>query len=117
MVELKKDYAHDCKKLLNALGGKENIKKFFHFMTRLRFYLEDKYKINESVIKELPKVSGINWHQDQLQEIVGNDVNEMYKGLLKLGVSQDDNDRIKGNESRGLVSKIIVCDYKRSIFF
>ncbi len=41
----------------------------------------------------------------------------MYKGLLKLDVSQDDNDRIKGNESRGLVSKIIVCDYKRSIFF
>ena len=88
---MKKDYKNDSKKLTEALGGKENIKKVFHCMTRLRFYLNDKSKIDKDSINSLSEVSGINWHNDQLQIIVGNDVNEMYKELLALGVPYDDN--------------------------
>ena len=74
---IKKDYKNDSKKLTESLGGKENIKKVFHCMTRLRFYLKDKSKIDKDSINSLPEVSGINWHNDQLQIIVGNDVNEI----------------------------------------
>ena len=88
---MKKDYKNDSKKLTEALGGKENIKKVFHCMTRLRFYLNDKSKIDKDSINSLSEVSGINWHNDQLQIIVGNDVNEMYKELLALGAPSDDN--------------------------
>ena len=88
---MKKDYKNDSKKLTEALGGKENIKKVFHCMTRLRFYLNDKSKIDKNSINSLPEVSGINWHNDQLQIIVGNDVNEMYRELIALGVPSDDN--------------------------
>ena len=104
---MKKDYKNDSKKLTEALGGKENIKKVFHCMTRLRFYLNDKSKIDKNSINSLPEVSGINWHNDQLQIIVGNDVNEMYRELIALGVPSDDNSSDNENNSKGILSKIV----------
>lgn len=104
---MKKDYKNDSKKLTEALGGKENIKKVFHCMTRLRFYLNDKSKIDKDSINSLSEVSGINWHNDQLQIIVGNDVNEMYKELLALGVPSDDNSSDIETNSKGIVSKVV----------
>ena len=104
---MKKDYKNDSKKLTEALGGKENIKKVFHCMTRLRFYLNDKSKIDKDSINSLSEVSGINWHNDQLQIIVGNDVNEMYKELLALGAPSDDNSSDIETNSKGIVSKVV----------
>ena len=104
---IKKDYKNDSKKLTESLGGKENIKKVFHCMTRLRFYLKDKSKIDKDSINSLPEVSGINWHNDQLQIIVGNDVNEMYRELINLGIPSDDNSSDTESASKGIVSKII----------
>lgn len=104
---IKKDYKNDSKKLTESLGGKENIKKVFHCMTRLRFYLKDKSKIDKDSINSLPEVSGINWHNDQLQIIVGNDVNEMYRELIDLGIPSDDNSSDTESASKGIVSKII----------
>ena len=43
-------YINDSKKLTKALGGKDNVKKVFHCMTRLRFYVKDKSLINENEI-------------------------------------------------------------------
>lgn len=76
-------------------------------MTRLRFYLNDKSKIDKDSINSLSEVSGINWHNDQLQIIVGNDVNEMYKELLALGVPSDDNSSDIETNSKGIVSKVV----------
>ena len=76
-------------------------------MTRLRFYLNDKSKIDKNSINSLPEVSGINWHNDQLQIIVGNDVNEMYRELLALGVPSDDNSFDNENNSKGILSNIV----------
>ena len=76
-------------------------------MTRLRFYLNDKSKIDKNSINSLSEVSGINWHNDQLQIIVGNDVNEMYRELLALGVPSDDNSSDNENNSKGILSKIV----------
>lgn len=59
-------------------------------MTRLRFYLKDKSKMDEEKIKNLSEIAGINWHEDQLQIIAGNYVNDMYEELKKLGVPTDD---------------------------
>ena len=76
-------------------------------MTRLRFYLNDKSKIDKDSINSLSEVSGINWHNDQLQIIVGNDVNEMYKELLALGAPSDDNSSDIETNSKGIVSKVV----------
>ena len=103
---MKKNYVNDSKKLTKALGGKDNVKKVFHCMTRLRFYVKDKSLINENEINNLPEVSGINWNKNQLQVIVGNDVNEMYKELISLGLPSDDVS-VKQDESGGIVSKVV----------
>ena len=39
---MKKDYAEIADTLIAALGGKENITRLFHCMTRLRFYVKDR---------------------------------------------------------------------------
>lgn len=101
---MKKDYAQDAKKLVGAMGGRSNIKQVFHCMTRLRFYVKSKNKINEEKINELAEVSGVNWHNDQLQVITGNYVNDMYQALVELGLPTDeemeDNKKFNGIASR-----------------
>lgn len=105
---MKKDYAPSAKKLVQALGGKDNITRVFHCMTRLRFYVKDRSKINEADIKKLPEISGVNWHQDQFQVIAGNEVNEMYAELVKMGIPNDDSDSSqKTAEKKSIGSAII----------
>ena len=105
---MKKDYSKSAEKLIEAMGGKENIKKVFHCMTRLRFYLKDKNKINETDIKNLPEISGVNWYQDQFQVIAGNHVNDMYEELIKKGIPNDDEQTSELNkQKKGIGSAII----------
>ena len=105
---MKKDYSKSAEKLIEAMGGKENIKKVFHCMTRLRFYVKDKNKINETDIKNLPEISGVNWYQDQFQVIAGNHVNDMYEELIKKGIPNDDEQTSELNkQKKGIGSAII----------
>ena len=105
---MKKDYSKSAEKLVQAMGGKDNITRVFHCMTRLRFYVKDKNKIDEAEIKKLSEISGVNWHQDQFQVIAGNEVNEMYAELVKLGVPNDDEDSsAKTSEKKSIGSAII----------
>ena len=105
---MKKDYSKSAEKLIQAMGGKDNITRVFHCMTRLRFYVKDKNKIDEAEIKKLSEISGVNWHQDQFQVIAGNEVNEMYAELVKMGVPNDDADSsAKSTEKKSIGSAII----------
>lgn len=105
---MKKDYSKSAEKLVQAMGGKDNITRVFHCMTRLRFYVKDKNKIDEAEIKKLSEISGVNWHQDQFQVIAGNEVNEMYAELVQMGVPNDDADSsAKSTEKKGIGSAII----------
>lgn len=105
---MKKDYAPSAKKLVQALGGKDNITRVFHCMTRLRFYVKDRSKINEADIKKLPEISGVNWHQDQFQVIAGNEVNEMYAELVKMGIPNDDSDSSQKTAEKKSVGSAII---------
>ena len=105
---MKKDYAPSAKKLVQALGGKDNITRVFHCMTRLRFYVKDRSKINEADIKKLPEISGVNWHKDQFQVIAGNEVNEMYAELVKMGVPNDDSDSSQKTAEKKSVGSAII---------
>lgn len=105
---MKKDYRQSAEKLVQALGGKSNITRVFHCMTRLRFYVKDRSMINEDNIKKLSEISGVNWHQNQFQVIAGNEVNEMYAELVKMGVPNDDTDSSqKPAEKKSIGSAII----------
>lgn len=104
---MKKDYAEIADTLIAELGGKENITRLFHCMTRLRFYVKDRTKINEKEILKVSGISGVNWHEDQFQVIAGNEVNEMYKALENKGVPTDAAPAAESQSSKSVVSKII----------
>lgn len=60
--------------ILKEVGGKGNIKELFHCVTRLRFYLKDRSVIDAERIKKLDGVLGVQFQTEQLQIIIGNDV-------------------------------------------
>lgn len=105
---MKKDYAQSAEKLVIALGGKSNVTRMFHCMTRLRFYVKNRKLINEADIKKLPEISGVNWYQDQFQVIAGNEVNELYEALAQKGLPTDEGGAAPvSNKNKGIGSRIV----------
>ncbi len=103
-----KDYAQTAGKIVEYAGGKGNIKKAFHCMTRLRLEVKDKSLVDDKKIAQLPEVVGVNWNQKQCQIIIGNEVSAVFKAVEKLGVST--NNEIQDNEekeSKGVMSTIV----------
>lgn len=86
-------YENDVKRLLELVGGKENIQAVSHCMTRMRFVLVDSKKADEEAIEELPSVKGTFTQAGQYQVIIGNDVAQFYNEFTGYagieGVSKD----------------------------
>lgn len=86
-------YENDVKRLLDLVGGKENIQAVSHCMTRMRFVLVDPKKAEEKAIEELPSVKGTFTQAGQYQVIIGNDVSVFYNEFTAYagieGVSKD----------------------------
>lgn len=104
---MKKDYNQIADNLIKLLGGKSNVLKVFHCMTRLRFYVKNKKLVQENEIKKIKEVSGTNWHQDQFQVIVGNEVNAVYDALLNKGLPSDDDSISISSSNKSVFSKIV----------
>ena len=102
-----KDYSAAARRLVELAGGKDNIKKAFHCMTRLRFNVRDKSLVDDKKMTELPEVVGVNWHNDQCQIIIGNEVSAVYKAVEKLGVATEDGAAQGPAEKKGVFSTIV----------
>lgn len=50
------DYTITAKKLMEQLGGKENVASLTHCMTRLRFVLKDESGIDDKMVEEIQKM-------------------------------------------------------------
>lgn len=86
-------YDNDVKRLLELVGGRENIQAVSHCMTRMRFVLIDQKKADEKAIEDLPSVKGTFTQAGQYQVIIGNDVSVFYNEFTAYagieGVSKD----------------------------
>lgn len=71
-------------KILNLVGGKENVTGLTHCATRLRFILKDDTKAQTDVLKSTPGVLGVVKNGGQYQVIIGNDVNHVYKPIAEV---------------------------------
>lgn len=87
------NYTDDVKKLLELIGGRDNIQAVSHCMTRMRFVLIDQEKADEKQIEKIPSVKGTFTQAGQYQVIIGNDVSGFYNEFTKYagieGVSKD----------------------------
>lgn len=79
------DYASVAKKILQRVGGKENVISLVHCMTRLRFTLKDESIVDDEAVKKTKGVMGVMKKAGQYQIIIGNDVANVYAELNKLG--------------------------------
>lgn len=77
-------YQELCEKILELVGGKENIVYATHCITRLRFNLKDKDKPDLGKIKALKGVLGAQFSGEQLQIIIGQHVGDVYQDFLKV---------------------------------
>lgn len=74
-----------AREVLENVGGKGNVAHVTHCVTRLRFNLKDESKANVDKIKKIKGVMGNVNQGGQFQVIIGNDVSDVYKELIKLG--------------------------------
>lgn len=72
------------KKILELVGGAQNVVNAWHCMTRLRFELKNKELIQQDEIKQLEGVMGIQYAKDQLQIVLGTSVHKYYDILMEM---------------------------------
>ena len=86
-------YQNDAAKLLELVGGKENIAAVSHCITRMRFVLNTPAKADIKAIEELKSVKGTFTQAGQFQVIIGNTVADFYNDFIAVsgieGVSKD----------------------------
>ena len=86
-------YTDECRKLLELVGGKDNIGAVSHCVTRMRFVLNDPKKADVEAIEKLPSVKGTFTQAGQFQVIIGNTVSTYYNDFIAVagidGVSKD----------------------------
>lgn len=96
--------------IVDLVGGKENIRSFAHCVTRLRFNVKDKGLVDEAKIRELPGAVGTQWSGNQLQVIIGNDVENVYKQIAKannLAVEPEVSAESADEKQKNIVVKLI----------
>lgn len=79
------DYENVARKILQRVGGKENVISLVHCMTRLRFTLKDESIVDDEAVKKTKGVMGVMKKAGQYQIIIGNDVANVFAELNKLG--------------------------------
>ncbi|MCL5498992.1 PTS system trehalose-specific IIB component, Glc family /PTS system trehalose-specific IIC component, Glc family [Phytobacter palmae] len=86
----------DIARLIELVGGRENIATVSHCITRLRFVLNAPAKADPKTIDTLPMVKGCFTNAGQFQVVIGTDVGDWYKALIStIGLDSVDKEQIK----------------------
>lgn len=77
-------------KVVDLVGGKDNVTFFTHCVTRLRFNVKDQSKVQKDEIDKISGVLGSQWQNGQYQIIVGQAVGDVYKDVCaKYGFAKE----------------------------
>ncbi|ELB2043294.1 PTS trehalose transporter subunit IIBC [Vibrio parahaemolyticus] len=86
----------DVERLIELVGGADNIASVSHCLTRLRFVLNDTDKADTKQLEALRMVKGCFTNAGQFQVVIGTEVDEVYKVLIELsGKSEASKDESK----------------------
>ncbi|SES16852.1 PTS system, beta-glucosides-specific IIC component [Gracilibacillus ureilyticus] len=77
------DYAQFAKEIIKNIGGEDNIISLVHCTTRLRFKLKNNDLADKSSLVKLPGVIKVMMIAGQFQIVVGTEVNDVYKEIMK----------------------------------
>ncbi|BDR14313.1 PTS trehalose transporter subunit IIBC [Vibrio sp. STUT-A11] len=86
----------DVQRLIELVGGSDNIASVSHCLTRLRFVLNDTDIADIQQLEALPIVKGCFTNAGQFQVVIGTEVDEVYKVLIEMtGKSEASKDESK----------------------
>jgi len=84
----------DVARLIELVGGNENIASVSHCLTRLRFVLNEPENADKKGLESLSLVKGCFTNAGQFQVVIGTEVDQVFKVLLELtgqeGASKED---------------------------
>ena len=105
------DYKTMAAKILENVGGKENVSSVVHCATRLRFTLKDAANAKTEVVKKIPGVLSVVNAGGQYQIVIGPDVPQVYQEIISIGgfdaaAPIDDPEAAKADK-RSRLSKIL----------
>ena len=90
-----------AKKVIEALGGRENVNSVAHCATRLRVMVKDEGKIDKNTVENLEKVQGAFFNSGQYQIIFGTGtVNKIYDEVVTLGLPTSSKDDMKAEAAK-----------------
>ena len=78
------DYKQTAEKIIELVGGKENIQTHTHCMTRLRLVLKNVALAKEDELKKVPGIQGVVNKAGQYQIVIGPDVEQLYNELAPM---------------------------------
>jgi len=90
-----------AKRVIEALGGRENVNSVAHCATRLRVMVKDEGKIDKNTVENLEKVQGAFFNSGQYQIIFGTGtVNKIYDEVVALGLPTSSKDDMKAEAAK-----------------
>ena len=84
MAEINEKFREDALKVIEGVGGKENISSVTHCMTRLCFVLKDPKAADIKKLENIKSVKGTFTNSGQFQIIIGNNVKPFYQTMTAL---------------------------------
>ena len=90
-------------KIIEAIGGADNIISVVHCATRLRFVLKDEKQADDARVQQIPEVLSLVKRGGQYQLVIGNNVDVVYEALVKSLPNYTAKDG--GKEERGKIEK------------
>ena len=103
-------FDHVAAKIVETVGGKDNVVSLTHCVTRLRFVLKDSSKADQKALSETEYVIKVQEVGKQLQVVVGNKVDGIYDAIIETqgvngGGEVDAND--EASENKGLLNTLM----------
>ena len=78
------DWNKSSNEILKYVGGKDNVTDLTNCVTRLRFNVKDREKVNEGAMNKVEGVVSSQWIGEQYQVIIGGAVETPYKKLIEM---------------------------------
>ena len=77
------NYSKNAEDIIKDIGEGKNIEEVKHCFTRLRFKVKDNSKVNVEMLEKIPCVVRVMKTMGQIQVVVGNEIDEVYKAVEK----------------------------------